>query len=296
MRASRRPGGPSSPFADIRRWVTDEAVPLGRETWKEFSEDNGMLIAASVAFYTLLSLFPLLLAAIGILGIVLGSPERAESIIVDATREYAAGPQARAMIREVVEGGSAATGIGLILLLWSGSTIIVILQRAMDVAWDVENQPGFIKQRAMALVFLIIIGLLVALSVGASALATYVLSVGSPVLPDWPWISQLLSYAVTLAISILAFTLIYRLLPHTDVPWKPALIGGAVAGVLWEIAKQIFAFYVANFAEFSTVYGSIGGVILLLLWLNYSAVILLLGAELASVLHGRQSGQRTQAR
>jgi len=79
------------------------------------------------------------------------------------------------------------------------------------------------------------------------------------------------------------FVLCYLILPDRRIGWRPALIGGVAAGMLWELAKQGFAFYVANFVDYNSIYGSLGGLVILVMWVYLSAVMLLLGAEVASV-------------
>lgn len=268
-------------------WIRNGAIPWVRELAKEFNSDNGTLVAAALSFYTFLAVFPLLLVAIAVSSYFLGSADEASQLILDTTKRYAVGGEARSMLESAVQGVIAgrgtATGIGLILLLWSGSTIIVVLQKAMNVIWDVEEERGFVKQRLLALGFLLLLGTVIILSFAATTFANYLASADAPILPDMSWIAKAASYVVPLLISVLAFSLIYKLLPNTKVRWKVALVGGVVAGVLWEIAKIGFTYYVVNFANYNAVYGSLGGIILFLIWVNYSAIIVILGGEVSSM-------------
>jgi membrane protein len=93
---------------------------------------------------------------------------------------------------------------------------------------------------------------------------------------------------VPLLVSILTFTIFYWIVPNTHVPVIVALAGGSFAGALWEIAKYGFSYYATHFANYSAVYGSLAGVILLLVWIYYSAIVVIMGAEVASVYAGRR--------
>jgi len=260
-----------------------------KETWQEFTRDNGTLVAGAISFFAFLSIFPLLLAGIGILGILVGSPERAERIILSATRNYAVGSQALDLISQVVRGGNAATGVGLFLLLWSGTTVMAMLEQAVNVAWDVREKRGFIRQRAIGLLLALIAGALILASVAATAAIRYVTSGHIRGLPEMSLLATVLSYLVPFVVIAAMFTMVYKILPNTNVHWRSAVTGGLFAGVLWQIALHAFAFYVVHFARYNQIYGSLGAAILLLVWINYSAVIGILGAELASIVQ-RTSG------
>ncbi len=263
-------------------------LELAKQTWTGFSADNGFLVAGALSFFAFLSIFPAMLAGVGILGLVLGSPKEAEQVILSATSQYAVGSQAKQLVADVVNGGSTATWIGILVSLWSGSTAMVMLEQAINVAWDVQQRQGVVQQRARALLMFVLVGILLLLSVGLTALVGYVQTTPLNILPAWSWFYTLLSYLIPLFVIVAAFTLVYRILPNADVRWKTALIAGVTAGILWEIALQAFTFYVVQFASYNRVYGSLGAVILLLVWVDYSSIILLLGAELGATLQGRR--------
>ena len=258
------------------------AISLLKETWREFNEDNGTLIAAAISFYMFLSIFPLLMAAVGILGLIFGSPAaKSEDIILAITKNYTVGTQVRELIAQVIRGGSAATGVGILLLLWSGIKVVSVLENAMNVAFEVEEQRSFLKKRAIALLYFIIMSILFLILVGVSGLAGYLRARG---FGEWSWLSTFLSYLIPLVVISTVLTLVYKLLPNKHVKWCAALYGGAFAGVLWAVALQVFTFYVIHFASYNQVYGSLGAVILLMVWINYSASVAILGAELASIV------------
>jgi len=259
----------------VNKWVD-----YAKEIWQHFNKNNGFLVAAAISFYDFLAFFPLLLAAIGILGLIIG-PKHAQNVLTSSTSNYLVGLQSSKLISNVVSGSSAATGVGIILLLWSGSTAIVVLEQAMNIAWETRQRRSFLKQRLVSLYVLVVVGILMALSVGITAGINAMHNFST--LPNATWFWSLVGYVAPIIVTIALFTFIYKILPVTQVRWKTALIGGTFAGILFVIAEQAFTWYVISFATYNKVYGSIGAVILLLVWINYTTIITLLGAEFALV-------------
>lgn len=257
--------------------------------WKEFGEDNGSIVAAAVSFFDFLSLFPLLLVGIAILAIFIGSTAKAESLLTQSLGSFTAGPGMNSLIRNTIHGRGAATGIGAILLLWSGTTAVVILEEALNIAFDIREKRPFFKRRGLALLILIIAGILVLASLGFTGVVNTAVAGPAKFFSEMPFFAEVIGYIIGIIFSVALFFAIYKLLPYTQIPFKVALVGGLFAGILFEIAKQVFTFYVINFASYDKVYGSIGGVILLMVWINYTAIITILGAEFASVW-GRKRG------
>lgn len=263
------------------------------EVWSRFREDNGFLLAAALSFYTFLSVFPLLLLAVGVLGFVLGSPEHAEALITRQLGTFVVGPGTMAIITDTIHGRDAATGIGIVLLLWSGTTALVVLEQAMNLAWNTTERRGYFKCRGVALLTLLVVSTMVALSIGITALIYTVENSSAPYLTGLSWVWRLLAYPIPALVSVALFAIMYKLLPYARVTWRTALVGGLFAGALWEIAKHAFTLYVVHFAAYNRVYGSLASVILMMVWINYSATITVLGAEFASVWSERRRLGRT---
>ncbi len=267
------------------------------EVVREYVRDNGNLVAAAVAFYLFVSLIPLLLLAIAGLGYVFGSPERAREIVFDYARQHSpsltagGGLTVQAIVEDVVRGREAATGIGILFLLWSGTSLMAIIERAINVAWDVERHRMFLVKRLIGLAMLVVAGVLFLSSFAATTALDAVRSANISILglapANWPWIWNFVGYLVPLTVTVLAFTLMYELLPYTRVPFRSALFGGLFAGLLWETAKIGFSFYLSRFASYGNVYGSLTGVVVLMVWINFSAVVLIFGAEVGSGLARR---------
>ncbi|MGB9620695.1 MAG: YihY/virulence factor BrkB family protein, partial [Armatimonadota bacterium] len=122
-----------------------------------------------------------------------------------------------------------------------------------------------------------------AVTAGLEALRSANLSLLGIAPAKWPWIWSLSGYLVPLAGTVLAFTLMYKFLPYTRVPLRSAFFGGLFAGLLWEAAKIAFSFYLSGYASYGKIYGSLTGVVVLMIWINFSAVVAILGAEAGSI-------------
>ncbi|MCL5103917.1 MAG: YihY/virulence factor BrkB family protein [Armatimonadetes bacterium] len=265
-----------------------------REVVHDYSKDNGSLVAAAVSFYVFLSLIPLILLAVAIGSYLLGSPKHAEDLMLSVVRKNApsftgqGGFDIRRVVEQVVRGRGAATGLGLLTLLWTGTSVIANFENAINLAWNVERKRGFVKQRLLAFFVLLMMGVLLGVSFGITAAVNAIKGLHLPILeqtPRWAW--ALVGYAIPISLTIVTFTFFYKVVPFTTVRWKEALMGGIVAGVLWELAKYGFSYYAIHFAHYSAIYGSLAGVILLLVWIYYSAIVTIMGAEVASVKAGR---------
>lgn len=270
----------------------DEPYKFLRKVVQDFKQDNGAIVAAAIAFYIFISLIPMLLLGVSILGFVLGSPEEAERIILGFLRQYSptlieeGGAGIRAVIEDIIRGRGAIGGIGLIGLLWSGSSAFVNLHKAVNIAWDSPDDRGFIKTRLLAAGLLLAVGALLLASLGLGALVNIIrnydvtlLGISPPDIPIWSFLAQAIPLAVTIAI----FTLMYKVMPTRCVPWAPALLSGFIAGLFWEVARYGFSWYIGNFANFSAVYGSLAGLVILIFWIYYSSLILIVAAEVGAV-------------
>jgi len=282
----------------IPEWL-EPAADFAKNLVKEFKEDNSALVAAAVSFFIFLSLVPLLLLAVASLGFIFRSEQQAFELLRDTVSTYSpvmaeeGGPGLRMILEDVIRGSSAATGIGTIFLLWSGSQAFVNLEKAINIAWGTAHR-GFIKSRIISIVLLIFVGILLLLSflttTAANAIQAYDIELfGQDLSEAFGFVWKFLSLLLPLVITIGTFTLIYKILPNTRVPITPAFVGGLVAGLLWEIAKQVFSWYVTNFANFSAVYGSLASLILLLLWIYYSSIVTLFGAQLSVLYYKSRS-------
>jgi len=286
----------SSAIANSVRKLTGLSAGLfdvASEVWRRYGSDNGSLISAAVSFYVYLSLIPLSLLAVAAFGYALGSVERAQEIVIAFLTQHAPSladvgrTGVKGAVGEIIAGKGIATGVGFAGLLWTGLSAVANLERGINVAWRAEETRGWLARLALSLATLLLIGVLLGVSFFVTAFFHAVRATDFRVLGyaprAWPWFWSVVIYAAPLAQNIGVFTLIYKILPNARSPLGGALAGGIFAGVAWEIAKQVFSYYVAHFAGYSHIYGPLAGVALLMVWVNYTSVVTILGAELACV-------------
>ena len=262
-------------------------VRLAVRVVKELGDDDATHMAASVSYYAVLSLFPLVLGLSAIVGVVANSPER-QAQVIEFIVDYL--PGSEAFVRESVSGVvkfRAAFGVGSFLsLLWAGSAVFGSITRAVNRAWDVSKDPPFYKNKPRQLVMAAGVGVLFFFSVGITSVLQWGTSIhiGGSNLEEilGGFTISLLLNIPALLVSLIVFAIIYKILPNTKTEWKYIWLGAVIAGVLFEGGKNLFLWYLDNFAQYDHVYGSVASVIVLMVWAYFSAFILILGAEIAS--------------
>jgi len=260
---------------------------IGKSVFAKIGEDNVSLIAAGIAFYGLLAVFPGIAACMAIAGLV-----TEPSMIVDQLERY--GQLLPQQAAEIIIGqatevaGSREGGLGLaalagvLIAIYSSSKGIRSMITGLNIAFDVKERRNFIVQYALTflMTFLLIVGLLVAIA------STVVLPAVFAVLPfpgQTERIVSLLRWPILAGSAIFGLSLIYRYGPARPKPrWRWITPGAVVACLLWIGGSMLFALYVRHFASYNETFGSLGGVVILLMWLWLSAFIILLGAEIDS--------------
>lgn len=266
------------------------AYKVASRAIKSYATDNGSLAAAAVSFYACLSILPLGILVAMVATFLLGSPEQARDALLHVVGEYypagVQGAGVQRIIDQIVDGRAAVTGVSSLLLLWSGISLMHVIARAVNVAWDIETQRGVLAQRAIDFALLLIGIASLGLSLGMTATIEVIRSMRVHLFglsaQDFSPVWNVLSYFVPLAVTILAFTVFYKIAPNDRVPIRIALIGGVCAGIMWELSKVAFGYYVSHFAATSSIYGPLGGLVLIPVWINYSSSVAILGAEIAS--------------
>lgn len=259
------------------------ALVLG--TSRRFRAHDCLLLAAGLAFYTILSLFPLLLGLTAIFGPLLEGTDLQQQFI---TRVGNAFPGSRELIsRTFAEAAGSQRTIGvvsLVTLILSASQIFVGIRRALNRAWGVAHTHSFLHRRLLEAAMLGSIVLLVL----ASWAAVSLFSVIRPLLPanlaapgTGP-VADATAALTSFTLSLGAFALLYRYVPNAGPTWTDVRLGALLAAILFEAGKYAFSWYLTSFARYSLIYGSLGTTIVFLMWSYLSALILLLGAELTA--------------
>ena len=271
-------GGPSPD-------ITQVYGPLGylKELFQRFGADQCASWAASLSFFAILSIAPILLCGLAVLGYLIHSPEQAAEHVKSVVANFVPDQHsANQVIAQMGVEKSAATLmksrgiagiIGLVSLFWAAIQIFINAAAPMNAAFRVTETRGWVKLRVDALALLLGAGALFVLSLVLTSLVQRVASFAP------------LGILLSIATNAVMFAVIYRYLPApaANVHWKSAGFAGAIIAILWEGAKLGFAFYLGRFANYNKVYGSLGVYVSLILWIYYSSMILLLGAELAKL-------------
>lgn len=275
------PGGKAERPTEIpaRGWI--QVVKRG---WKRAKVDQVPLLAAGVAFYAFLAIFPALIAVVSIYGLFADPATIANQL---NSMTAALPDEARQIITDQVTAQASrrtALGVGLIIsvaiALWSASAGINNLLTAINVAYDEEEKRGFVKKRLMslgltlaAIVFMVIIIGLVAV---LPPLLQAVFGTGA-----LSWILQIIGWLIMVVLVAVALAILYRLGPDRDAPrmnWVS--VGAIVATFIWLVASIGFSVYTATFGNYAKTYGVFAGIVVLLFWLWISMYAVLLGAEI----------------
>jgi membrane protein len=272
-------------------------MELARRTARDTLEDDCPGLAAQLAFYFFLAVFPALLFLVSLLGYLPLGVQLGRAVAnLEAVLPAELVQFLRQQIDQAVAGGQGSLlTIGILGAIWSSSAAVTAIITALNRAYDIEEWRPWWKRRLVAIALTISLAVFVVLAfafvVGGADLAAWIaerLGFGAVLARLWT-VGQ---WAVALALIVIAVDLVYYFAPNAETPFVWITPGALLATVLWLAASFGFKVYVQNFANYTAVHGAIGAVIVLLLWFYLSGFALLVGAELNAeidkVLHPRQ--------
>ncbi len=260
-------------------------LQVARRGWAESSADQVPLLAAGVAFFGFLALFPALISLTLIWGLVSDPAGITRQV---GTLTASLPPDARSVIEgqldQLASAPAQALGWGLVITilaaLWSASGGIGNLVTAINVAYDEQRKRGFVKDKLVAL----------ALTLGAIVFMAVVVALvaGIPVVFDlvglgggWRWLAEVVRWVLLALLVIAALAVLYRVAPVREAPkFRWVSVGAVVATLLWLLASAGFSLYVTLFGNYARTYGALAGVVVLMLWLWITSYAVLLGAEI----------------
>ncbi|MDO8578137.1 MAG: YihY/virulence factor BrkB family protein [Dehalococcoidales bacterium] len=251
---------------------------ISRTTEGAAKHDAGHM-AAGVSFYAILSIFPLLLGLVAIFGFFLPSTNLKDELLEFFSNNL---PGAADILRQNVANIVRLRGIlgilSVVVLFWSGSTMFSAISLVINRAWGICRYRNFLIRKASELAMAASTGIMFILSLGASVIVEILR--GSVDLPAAMLITiDIASRLVAFLLILLVFLLLYKTIPNTKTYWRRIWPGALLSAVLFELARTLFIFYLENFANYQLIYGSISSIIILLVWIYYSAFIMILGAE-----------------
>ena len=281
--------------------------PLLKDTVAGWWEDKAPRLGAALAFYTVLSLAPLLVIVTPLAGRVFGDPERAKEEITAQFEQLIGSRGAEAidlMMTPAVnpeeeKSGTFTTVLSVAVLLFGASGVFAELQESLNTIWEVAPKPGasavfdFFRQRflsfamVMGICFLLLVSLVV--SAALEAMQAYADRHVASMAAVW----QVANVVVSFAVITLLFAMIFKVLPDATVGWKDVWIGAAITSALFALGRTLIGVYLGQ-ASIGARYGAAGSLVALLVWVYYSSQILLMGAEFTKV-YSRRTGSRVVA-
>lgn len=261
-----------------------------KETAEGWSKDNGSILAAALAFYTVFSITPVLVIGIAIAGLVFGKAA-AEAEIVREIEQFV-GPETAKAIQDLIDrsvqpsGNIIAIIVGVVTMLLGASWVFTEMRDALNTIWGVPKPDRAIHE----IIWNRIVGFFMALGVGFLLLVSLIINTGlvtlhaivTRILPAMPYLWRVLYYGFTLFLIMLFFAMLFKVLPDARVKWSDVWVGAAVTTLLFEIGRYLIVLYLQS-RSFSSTYGAAGSLIFILLWVYYSAQIFLFGAEFTHV-------------
>ena len=268
-------------------WTTTKALLTA--TGKDVIDDDVPSLSAAIAYYTVFSLPPLLVIIVGVAGAVFGAAEVEEAVAKQMGGLI--GPSAGDAIRAMIENASdLGTGVGskvagLAALLFGATGAFAQLQKALNRAWEVEEAEGggitgVLLKRVLSFGMVLTIAFFLLVSLVVSAALTAIGGAAESVVGGGVagTLLQVANLVVGLLVVAALFTVLFKTLPDAEVAWRDAAVGGGVTAVLFTVGKSLIGLYLGT-ADPGSAFGAAGSLALILIWIYYSALIVLVGAE-----------------
>jgi membrane protein len=274
----------------VRAWTLFKQTILG------FVEDEALSRGAAIAYYTIFSIAPILIIVIAIAGLIFGQKAAQGAIVAQLSGLM--GQQAAEALQSMIssasdrQSGIIATLIGIGTLLVGATGVFGEIQSSLNVIWKAEPSTStvsrLVRARIASFGFILTLGFLLVVSLVVSAALTALDTYLSGIFPGIHILFQGLNFLISLALISVLFGAIYKFLPDTQIAWRDVLIGAFVTALLFTIGKTLIGLYIGS-SKVASSYGAAGALIVILLWIYYSAQIFLLGAEFTktyAVSHG----------
>jgi membrane protein len=281
-----------------------QAKDLLVKSWNEFSEDQAPRLGAALAYYTVLSLAPLLILMIAIAALVFGK-EAATGQLFGEIQNMVGKEGAEAIQQMIAGSDKPATGIiasiiGFATLIFGASSVAGELKAALNIIWDRpadsgEGIVGMVTQRSKALGVVLGCGFLLLVSLAVSSMIAAAGTFFTGLLPIPEFVMQAVMFVVSVLVITGVFAVLFKYLPDVNVQWHDVFIGAAFTAVLFTIGKFVIGMYLGK-ASFGSTYGAAGSLVIVLVWVYYSAQIFFFGAEFTQVYAGQYGSDPTKSR
>lgn len=273
---------------------------LVKDTFSSWIEDYAQSMGAALAYYTVFSIAPLLLIVISIAGLTFG--EEAARGQIYGQLQGMMGHEAALAVQDLLESvnrpgrGAAAAVTGIVVLLIGATTVFAELQSALDRIWRAPGRDrsggvwAFIRTRLLSFGMILGLGFLLMVSLVFHAAMEALGRWWSPAFGEWITLAQAVNALVSFSLTTTIFAMIYKLMPRADIHWRDVLIGAGFTALLFTLGKYLIGLYIGR-SGIASGFGAAGSLVVILVWVYYSAQIFLLGAEFTWV-YARTYGSR----
>jgi membrane protein len=288
-------------MADGRRWwhvVRRWFAFYSRNLWRKGARDQIFFLASGITFNVLVTIVPLLLMTISILGILVESSAAAREQILNFIQRAMplASTQAEALLFSLIEDRGVLGVIGLIGLVWASTRLFGSLRTVLEIIFEIppEDRLGIVEGKIHDIKMVVVVGTLFLLTLSLTTALRWVEKYGVGFLGldayNLSWVTALGSALLAFAITYLMFYFVYRYVPDRWIPRSDAAIAALFSGILFELAKQLFVAYLSEVTRFLVLYGSFTNLVVVAFWVYYSSLVFILGGELARLaqIHRRK--------
>jgi membrane protein len=275
-----------------------------KETANDWLEDKAARLAAALAYYALLSLAPLLVISVAVVGLFLG-PDAAKGRVAGELGGIVGGEAAQGIQTVVANAQSPSTGVlstivGIVTLFVGASGVFYELQSSLNTVWEVQAKPGRgilgeLKDRFLSFSMVLGVAFLLLISLVLSSVLSAVGSHFSTAMPGGEALWQAVNFAFSFAVVTGLFALIFKYVPDAQIMWKDVWLGAAVTAGLFTLGKLLLGLYLGK-AAIGSAYGAAGSIIALVVWVYYATQILLMGAEFTQVQARRRGRDITPSK
>ena len=279
-----------------------DAIPVAKQSWAEFQRHNAQWLAAALAYFAAFAIAPLIIVLVEIAGLVIHDHQRVLNLIFGyLQRDAGAGAGA---VKQMVAAtfneprkGIVAEIIGWVVFIVAAVGLFGAVQFALNTVWDVVPKKMTLKetiqQRGWSFAVMLGIALLLLVSMGVNAVLTMMSAYLTHVFPGFATLMKIADFAVSFGVLWAAFAILYEYLPECKIEWRDVWVGAAVTSFLFVVGQFLLGWYLGR-AGVSSGYGAFGSLVVFLIWVNYSAQIVLFGAEVTQV-YATRHGSKAQS-
>jgi membrane protein len=254
---------------------------------KKFNGDNGFFLSSGITFNILINLVPFIMLLLALVGTYLYNDQEVFSYIRAFFGDVvpALDPKIMKKFSDVILNRKIAGILGFVGLLWFSTCVFGSLRIALNIVFRAEKGMGMLRGIGIDILMIFLAGILLLVSMILSSAVTFMQDYeGQISVAIGPTIQWILKYLLPFFLTVGMFFLIYKIIPNKEVHFKSALQAAFFTGMLWELAKHLFSWYVIHFARYSILYGSLSTLFVFILWVYYSSTILIVGGEFAYFL------------